>query len=392
MPISDLLASITGETPASSASPKPVSSAPKRKAEQDLSKSTTKALRPNAPVTPSSAQRNGQSVLVSRQPDKTPPITSSNSKASALSRTSGHAPTSSLGKDGDPRPPKKALVVSQNNGTGMVSQGTFARKPAPSENGPKPEPKKRSFAEIMARAKAAQVATPAFGVIQHKPVQKAMSKKEREQLKEEEARNGKATPRKDGASRPAIANGARHASATAADRRSQIEGESARNTRKTTAGGAKAAAFEEKKVKKAALATTGYTGTARPRPGSLPWKRGSSSAVDSTSHPRSREAPRYGGVLSGARRRYEDEEDDMDDFIEYDDEEPAYGYGGGYESVNEDESDMEAGLSDIDLEERRAELYARREDQEQEALEKRLKREKEERKRKMFETLRNKAR
>lgn len=72
----------------------------------------------------------------------------------------------------------------------------------------------------------------------------------------------------------------------------------------------------------------------------------------------------------------------MDDFIEYDDEEPGYGQGGGYDSA--EESDMEAGMSDIDEEERRAEFQARREDQMQEALEKKLKREKEERRRRLM--------
>lgn len=81
----------------------------------------------------------------------------------------------------------------------------------------------------------------------------------------------------------------------------------------------------------------------------------------------------------------------MDDFIEYDDEEdvgPGYGLGPPrrYDSMDEeDESDMEAGLTDVEEEERRAAAIARREDMEQEALEKRLKREKEEKKRRLME-------
>lgn len=86
----------------------------------------------------------------------------------------------------------------------------------------------------------------------------------------------------------------------------------------------------------------------------------------------------------------------MDDFIVDDEEEPAQpGYGGGgpryrYDSYDE-ESDMEAGLTDIEDEEQVADRQARREDLEQEALEKRLKREKEERRRRFLETTKSKA-
>lgn len=146
-------------------------------------------------------------------------------------------------------------------------------------------------------------------------------------------------------------------------------------------------------MKKAAIATTGYTGTARPRPGAASSKsNGTSSKPSSASRARPQDRRLYGGALSASRRQHEGEDDDMDDFIEYDDEEPAYGYGrgGGYESP--EESDMEAGLSDIDQEERRAEYHARREDQEQEALEKRLRREKEEKRRRLLEAARARGR
>ena len=133
------------------------------------------------------------------------------------------------------------------------------------------------------------------------------------------------------------------------------------------------------KVKKAAQATTGYTGTARPRPGAAAKKR---------------DAPRGGALLnapaprsgSSKRRGYEDEYDeDMDDFIDYDDEEeegPRFGY------ASDGSSDMEAGLDELDVEERRAEYIGRREDVEEDRLEKSLKVAKEERKRKALEDLR----
>ncbi|EEY20015.1 predicted protein [Verticillium alfalfae VaMs.102] len=74
---------------------------------------------------------------------------------------------------------------------------------------------------------------------------------------------------------------------------------------------------EEKKIKKAAVATTGYTGTARPRPGTTS-KAKPAAPGGALLNPRT--APRYGG--SSKRSRYdEDEDEEMDDFIDYDDEE-----------------------------------------------------------------------
>lgn len=138
-----------------------------------------------------------------------------------------------------------------------------------------------------------------------------------------------------------------------------------------------------KKVKKAALVNTGYSGTARPKPAE-------------TGH-RKKETPRGGALLnapmsrgSSKRSRYEEDYDEeLDDFIEYDDEEdegPRYGY------ESDGSSDMEAGLDELDVEERRAEYLARKEDIEEERLEKTLKAAKEDRKRKAMEQLRARRR
>lgn len=250
------------------------------------------------------------------------------------------------------------------------------------DSGPKPEPKKRSFAEIMARAKAAQEAMANGnrpGTIQHKTIEKGMTKRERAEVKAVEARQAAKLARQGGA-RPG-------ASALSSRSTNGVNGSAKTPNGKTTNGpGRKGAPVVEKKVKKAALATTGYTGTARPRPGTSSTK---TNGLPAKSGADARERPRYGGALSSSRRRYEDEDDDLDDFIEYDDEEEEPGLGaprrGGYDSMEEDESDMEAGLTDVEEEERRAAMIARREDMEQEALEKRLKREKEEKRRRLME-------
>lgn len=124
---------------------------------------------------------------------------------------------------------------------------------------------------------------------------------------------------------------------------------------------------EEKKVKKAATATTGYQGTAR---GPVKTEKSSNNA----GRPSTNARPRM--PFQQQRRRRDDEYDeDMDDFIDDDEGEEddggGYGYGGHRyaEDDEEDESDMEAGLSDIEQEDRRATYLAMREDEKEAALE-----------------------
>lgn len=100
-----------------------------------------------------------------------------------------------------------------------------------------------------------------------------------------------------------------------------------------------ASAEPEKKVKKAALATTGYAGTARPA-GGLAAKKSAAPSYGSSSRDRDRDrAP------SSSRYRYASEDEEEDD----------------YES--DASSAMEAGLDDVDEEEERALRIARKEDQ-----------------------------
>lgn len=154
------------------------------------------------------------------------------------------------------------------------------------------------------------------------------------------------------------------------------------------------AAPEPERTKKAATATTGYTGTARPRPG-----------ASSSSNPHKHSQQRGGALLnrqpmrrppSGSRggSRYDEYDEDLDDFIEYDDEEQEEDGLGGPRYTYDDgsDSDMEAGMDELDIEERMAERIARREDIEEERLEKTRKAAKEERKRKALDELRAKRR
>ena len=212
------------------------------------------------------------------------------------------------------------------------------------------------------------------GKIQHKKVEKGAAKSKEETKPATQVR-GKSSTGYAGNSKPAprySANG------TGSLKRVARDGAAPRSK----LGATKSRAEEEvavKIVKKAALATTGYTGTARPK------------LIDPA---RKKDAPRGGALLnapkprhgSSKRSRYEDDYDEeLDDFIDYDDDEedgPRYGY------ASDASSDMEAGLDELDVEERRAEILARKEDVEEERLEKTLKAVKEDRKRKALAALR----
>jgi hypothetical protein len=222
------------------------------------------------------------------------------------------------------------------------------------------------------------------GKIQHKKVEKGAIKKLREEASAVASPKARSTGGYRGTSKSGQRNGANGHKPSTKDQ-SHPRQSAGVNSRHPAGRGKAAATVEEeaaKKTKKAAQATTGYTGTARPKPGNPVRKR---------------DAPRGGALLNAPRHstskgsRYEDEYDEeLDDFIEYDDEEDEGGTRRDYDS--EGSSDMEAGLDELDQEERRAEFIGRREDQEEDRLEKSLKTAKEERKRKALDALRGRRR
>jgi len=232
----------------------------------------------------------------------------------------------------------------------------------------------------MARAKANSELRESLGKIQHKSIER-----ERKDLKV-----GDASKPKTIATKPSTPGKGSAVVTSAQNRTSQAPEARSGGSSDAAAGKKTAVAAPEKKLKKAAMATTGYMGTARPRSNPSTTAKGGASGNSSLGD-RPRSTSRYGGPLSAPRRRYEDDDDDLDDFIEYDeDEEDGYAHRYRYDSYD-DESDMEAGLSDIEDEELAAERAARLEDEEQEALERRLKREKEERKRRLLEQAKAKS-
>ncbi|KAG5952746.1 hypothetical protein E4U53_000016 [Claviceps sorghi] len=364
MPISDLLAQISGDKANNEAAsaPRRTDSVPaKRKPDDDLRRNDFKAPR---------TVQSGSALVKPNAPRSQ--YTGSARPSSMLGSKSG----SSMPKLGKAAPP---------------SRPSPAPAPAPAAAAPpRGPPKKGSFAEILARGQRAQAVMGQVGKIQHKKVEKGAAKKVRDEAQlpstpakgravggyggtaKSGQRNGQNVGQKPSASNAQRGNGARPAAS------GRGQGKAA------TAAGAAEEAAAAKKLKKAASATTGYTGTARPKPGNPARKK---------------DAPRGGALLNIPRRtssktsRDEDDYDEeLDDFIEYDDDEEEDVGGPRYDYASDGSSDMEAGLEDIDHEERRAEFIGRREDLEEERLEKTLKMAKEERKRRALEEMRARRR
>jgi protein SPT2 len=224
--------------------------------------------------------------------------------------------------------------------------------PPPSTDAPAAKPpKKGSYAEIMARGKAAQATLGQVGKIQHKKIEKLPSKREREEMKAQKSQKIQKNLGPNGKFRstgPPVSNG--------------------RSLARESVG--KVAPEPEKKVKKAAVATTGYAGTARPKPGSAKTPSRSSAALSSRYE---RGPDRYRDDRRGpSSKRYtyasEEEADEEEEVEDYD---------------SDASSDMEAAVFEVDDEEEEAARIARREDAEALAEENRLKREKEEKKRRL---------
>ena len=218
------------------------------------------------------------------------------------------------------------------------------------------------------------------GVIQHKATERPAVKKERDPPKP-----GAKTPSGKpyvGSARPAAASSRDGPRSAGQGRDVQRNGvvKDGKQAGKQKLGSAGEAA--DKKAKKAATATTGYTGTARPKPNTA---GKSTSARDGKPQAPSRARGILAPPKASRGSRYDDDDDDdLDGFIEYDedDDDPGpRGAGNGYGYDSDGSSDMEAGLTDIDEEERKATFAAIQEDKREQALEEQLKRQKEERRR-----------
>jgi protein SPT2 len=213
---------------------------------------------------------------------------------------------------------------------------------------PEKAPKKGSFKDTLARAAAAQSRMGQVGKIQHKRIEKMPSRREREAIL---AQKGKA-----------IQKGLDPKGKFGGTAQAQI-----RNGKEVVkaigkVGNGKAPAEPEKKVKKAATATTGYTGTARPKTGAA------------------RPAARPGAIASSSRDRFKRSSARRDEYLSEDEEDEEMME---EEEEYSDESDMEAAAFEVDEEEEVAARIAKQEDREALEEENRLKREKLEKKRRL---------
>lgn len=228
---------------------------------------------------------------------------------------------------------------------------------------PKAAPKKGSYAEIMARAKASQAAAPAVGTIKHKPKETLSNKKEI--LLHKQGRLNKTKPgSKDALGRDVPPDG----------RPSPSPGPSAMRTKPDVGGSSKKA-----------VAPTTYKGTATARPqpsykGTMkpvasPNLSGRKNSIADKGPSRSRSVSMGRPSISHDRyNRYLSEDEEDDDLDEDGDEDDRGG---------ESTDDMEAGFSDVEEEEQHAIKFAKKEDEEQARIELQLKREKEDRKKRL---------
>ncbi|KAK1021944.1 hypothetical protein LTR33_018338, partial [Friedmanniomyces endolithicus] len=204
--------------------------------------------------------------------------------------------------------------------TRPIGASNFPTPPSTADGAPA---KKKSFASILEKAKAAQAAAAASsaGGIIHKAVEK-LTKRERVRIREEAVAQHKARRR-------ALRPGERSRSGT------PVAGNSG------PAG-----------VRKAAAPETMYNGTMKKAaPESLAWK-GTMKAAGSVPKPTPKKGlpqDRYGGYASWS---------DLDDAEEEEEED-----GGDREYGDESEDDMEGGFDDLEAEESAALAAAKKEDQ-----------------------------
>ncbi|KAF2146883.1 uncharacterized protein K452DRAFT_242056 [Aplosporella prunicola CBS 121167] len=303
----------------------PTSQAPKRKAEGEQDSLRAKTVRREldaAAVRSNPAPKPGPASPLVKQ-----------ATASSASSIPYRGTAQSSTTTNPARKPATVATTIAKSGTPTTTTSKLAAKPtvkpsvAPVAKTPTaPQPKKGSFAEIMARAKAAQTQQP-VGTIKHKPVEKKLSKKEK-LAQEADAKTKQAVPRN---GKPGVAPIGQKGQSKAAEPPGSKPGVPAKEKRKPV--------------------DLGYSGTMRPS-AKEPTYQGTMKSGGSrkpgqdraSSYDRSRSTSLSARPPPSRYRYAEDEEDDEEE---------------DYES----ESDMEAGMFDVDREEMESLRVARREDE-----------------------------
>ena len=282
----------------------------------------------------------------------------------------------------EPKAPRRDAKLNQAPSSDAMLTPTsitkFAPRLAPSspstDSIPKAAPRKGTFAETLARAKAAQAATNHIGVIKHKPIER-LSIKERRALKEQ--RRAKAPSSK--SSRPARTDGEgrrRLVEAANGSDGQRSSGVASKASGSKTTSGSKKPEQEHKGTSRPAR-ETGYKGTARPirteteyrgtaRPSGVnsPQSTGRKNVQNLSNRPPLKPRP--------SRRPYQAPSESEKD--EDEEEQEADGMSDG-------SSDMEAAAFEVEEEEFTSLKTARKEDEEALRQELELKKKKQERKR-----------
>ena len=371
-PIGDLLAQIEGKNASGTANQARVETSKRKAMDKPTEGCARKTLRASSANSPPNTTLRPSNPLSSTVPSR-PAVNDSTKSAPLVSRLlSGSRSIDGLSRTGrrlatSNASAKRSAVSANGVAVGSASRPSSATEPPPQQ------PKKGSYAELMARASRAQQMK-AVGTIQHKPVEKGLAKKDKDMGSKPgtSAKPGGTTTSKAAPpSGPKAGTGYKGTSRGAQPQ--PLPKGSASGKRVATAP-----AEPEKKVKKAAMASTGYQGTARPRPSPKKTIKDASSArselgdVAKSGKTTSRKPEPYAAFRSRpyGPKRHEPEESDMDDFIVDDeDEEDMYnGHGPRYEYASDESSDMEAGIDDVWEEDARAERIARDEDKKEEMI------------------------
>lgn len=285
-------------------------------------------------------------------------LSRSNDKAPKESRVNGpSAPKQEVKTQRPALATSSSALAVPYRGTSKINPNS-ASPITPVGDAPKAAPKKGSFAEIMARAKASQAASPAVGTIKHKPKETLSNKKEI--LLHKQSRSNKTKPdSKDTLGRDVSSDGRPNPGPGPPVMRTKSEmGVSSK----------KAVPPQTYKGTATAKPQPSYKGTMKPV--ASPNLSGRKNSATDKGSSRIRNVSM--GRPSTFRDRYlsEDEED-----LDEDEDEDDMG--------GESTDDMEAGFSDVEEEEEHATKFARKEDDEQAKLELQLKRDKEARKKRL---------
>ena len=264
-----------------------------------------------------------------------------------------------------PTPSTRPVHASTVSSSSVPYRGTVRstiNDPLPVNVAPKAQPKKGSYAEIMARAKASQTVPAPVGVIKHKPKEKLSSKKEillQKRCLSAQSKSGLVNPSHQAT--PESKSDSPGSTVLANKKSNKDEGIKGKN------GQLKYKGTGTLKPQPA------YKGTMKPVLSTTPKTR--KKPHEEIDRNRSRSSSIGHGAISKHRKR-NDVSDENESDVEEEEEEEDYG---------SDLSDMEADFSDVEKEDEQALKAAKRDDAFEAKMEVEMKRQKEERRKRALQ-------